>query len=136
MLQTDALHELYWEQCGNPQGVPVVLLPGGPGAGASPVHRRFFAPDHSRVVIFDQRGAGRSRAIAGGSGGARGGRTERGAAVRDPPTEPRALPGRVAAARAAGVERMVIDDDDHFSANRVRGSRSLVSWLGRRCPAW
>jgi len=63
MLQADSVHELYWEQCGNPEGVPVVFLHGGPGAGASPVHRRFFDPDHYRVVIFDQRGAGRSRPL-------------------------------------------------------------------------
>ena len=56
----DAPHQLYWEQCGNPRGVPVVFLHGGPGAGAWPVHRRFFDPGHYRVIIFDQRGAGRS----------------------------------------------------------------------------
>jgi len=54
------MHNLYWEQSGNPDGVPVVLLHGGPGAGASPIHRRFFDPDHYRIIIFDQRGAGRS----------------------------------------------------------------------------
>ena len=53
-------HELYWEECGNPSGVPVVFLHGGPGAGASPAHRRFFDPDRWRIVVFDQRGAGRS----------------------------------------------------------------------------
>lgn len=62
-LKVDSVHQLYWEQCGNPEGVPVVFLHGGPGAGASPVHRRFFDPDHYRVVIFDQRGAGRSRPL-------------------------------------------------------------------------
>ena len=62
-LKVDSVHELYWEQCGNPEGVPVVFLHGGPGAGASPVHRRFFDPDHYRVIIFDQRGAGRSRPL-------------------------------------------------------------------------
>jgi proline iminopeptidase len=56
-------HRLYFEQCGNPQGVPVVFLHGGPGAGASPVHRRFFDPSHYRIVIFDQRGAGRSKPL-------------------------------------------------------------------------
>lgn len=59
-LVVDALHTLYWEQCGNPAGVPVVFLHGGPGAGASAAHRRFFDPRHYRVVILDQRGAGRS----------------------------------------------------------------------------
>jgi proline iminopeptidase len=53
-------HRLYWEESGNPKGVPVVFLHGGPGAGASPVHRQFFDPDHYRIVVFDQRGAGRS----------------------------------------------------------------------------
>src|SRR5262249_22273942 len=48
---------------GNPAGVPVVFLHGGPGAGASPVHRRFFDPAHYRAVIFDQRGAGRSKPL-------------------------------------------------------------------------
>ena len=59
-LTVDARHSLYWEQCGNPAGVPVVFLHGGPGAGASPGHRRFFDPAFYRIVIFDQRGAGRS----------------------------------------------------------------------------
>jgi len=53
-------HRLYWEQSGNPAGVPVVFLHGGPGAGSNPSHRRFFDPEHYRIVIFDQRGAGRS----------------------------------------------------------------------------
>jgi len=53
-------HVLYWEQSGNPNGRPVLFLHGGPGAGATPGHRRFFDPDHYRIVIFDQRGAGRS----------------------------------------------------------------------------
>ncbi|HYH17150.1 MAG TPA: prolyl aminopeptidase [Azospirillum sp.] len=60
MLPVDGLHTLYWEQCGNPRGVPVVFLHGGPGAGASPTHRRFFDPAHYRIIILDQRGAGRS----------------------------------------------------------------------------
>jgi len=59
-LHVDDIHNLYWEQSGNPDGVPIVLLHGGPGAGASPTHRRFFDPDHYRIIIFDQRGAGRS----------------------------------------------------------------------------
>lgn len=54
-------HEMYWETSGNPRGIPVVLLHGGPGAGASAAHRRFFDPAAYRIVIFDQRGAGRSR---------------------------------------------------------------------------
>jgi proline iminopeptidase len=56
-------HQLYYEQCGNPKGAPVVFLHGGPGAGSSPVHRRFFDPAHYRIVILDQRGAGRSRPL-------------------------------------------------------------------------
>ncbi len=60
-LQVDDLHDLYWEQSGNADGVPVVFLHGGPGAGASPVHRRFFDPNHYRIIIFDQRGAGYSK---------------------------------------------------------------------------
>ncbi|MEO5336140.1 MAG: prolyl aminopeptidase [Magnetospirillum sp. WYHS-4] len=53
-------HRIYWEQSGHPEGRPVVFLHGGPGAGASPNHRRFFDPLHYRIVIFDQRGCGRS----------------------------------------------------------------------------
>ncbi|HWX26399.1 MAG TPA: prolyl aminopeptidase [Steroidobacteraceae bacterium] len=59
-LVVDPIHTLYWEECGNPGGVPVVFLHGGPGAGCSPDHRRFFDPQHYRIVLFDQRGAGRS----------------------------------------------------------------------------
>ena len=59
MLQVDSRHTLYWEQSGNPEGVPVVFLHGGPGAGSAPVHRRFFDPAFYRIVIFDQRGSGR-----------------------------------------------------------------------------
>ena len=62
-LAVDNLHHLYWEQSGNPQGVPVVFLHGGPGAGAVAAHRRFFDPDYYRIVIFDQRGAGRSKPL-------------------------------------------------------------------------
>ena len=59
-LPLDAFHTMYFEQSGNPSGVPVVFLHGGPGSGASPSHRQFFDPDFYRIVIFDQRGAGRS----------------------------------------------------------------------------
>ena len=62
-LAVDGTHNLYWEQSGNPDGVPVVLLHGGPGAGATPTHRRFFDPDHYRIIIFDQRGCGRSQPL-------------------------------------------------------------------------
>jgi proline iminopeptidase len=59
-LAVDGLHTLRFEESGNPQGVPVVVLHGGPGAGGSPAHRRFFDPAFYRIVVFDQRGAGRS----------------------------------------------------------------------------
>lgn len=59
-LAVDDLHTLYWEECGNPQGVPVLFLHGGPGAGLSPKHRQFFDPAFYRIVLFDQRGAGQS----------------------------------------------------------------------------
>jgi proline iminopeptidase len=60
MLPLDRRHTMYWEQSGNPGGQPVVFLHGGPGAGATPTHRRFFDPAAYRIVVFDQRGAGRS----------------------------------------------------------------------------
>ncbi len=63
-LRVDDIHTLYWEECGNPRGVPVVFLHGGPGAGCSPEHRRFFDPQRYRIVLFDQRGAGRSTPYA------------------------------------------------------------------------
>ncbi|MBN2751246.1 MAG: prolyl aminopeptidase [Rhodospirillaceae bacterium] len=53
-------HTLYWEQCGTPWGIPVIYLHGGPGSGCLPTHRRFYDPDHYRIVLFDQRGCGRS----------------------------------------------------------------------------
>lgn len=56
-------HVMYWEQAGNPNGRPVLFLHGGPGAGAGAVHRRFFDPQYWRILIFDQRGAGRSRPL-------------------------------------------------------------------------
>lgn len=59
-MPLDGTHTMYWEQSGNPRGVPVVFLHGGPGAGSGPKHRRFFDPAFYRIVIFDQRGAGRS----------------------------------------------------------------------------
>ncbi|HEY0844507.1 MAG TPA: prolyl aminopeptidase [Noviherbaspirillum sp.] len=60
MLPVDDLHTLYWEECGNPDGEPVLFLHGGPGGGLSPRHRCFFNPAHYRIVLFDQRGAGKS----------------------------------------------------------------------------
>ena len=59
-LAVDALHTLHLEECGNPDGIPVVFLHGGPGAGVSPTHRRFFDPARYRIVLIDQRGCGRS----------------------------------------------------------------------------
>jgi proline iminopeptidase len=59
-LAVDDIHTLYWEQAGNPKGVPAVFLHGGPGSGAAAAHRRFFDANHYRVVVYDQRGAGRS----------------------------------------------------------------------------
>jgi proline iminopeptidase len=59
-LPLDRRHTMYWEESGNPRGRPVLFLHGGPGAGATAVHRRFFDPAVWRIVIFDQRGAGRS----------------------------------------------------------------------------
>ncbi|MES9939251.1 MAG: prolyl aminopeptidase [Candidatus Thiodiazotropha sp. 6PLUC2] len=59
-LSVDNQHQLYIEQVGNPAGIPALFLHGGPGAGCEPYHRRFFNPDLFRVVLFDQRGCGRS----------------------------------------------------------------------------
>jgi len=60
MLNVGDGHSLYWEQSGNPDGVPVVFLHGGPGAACGPSHRRFFDPRHYRIIMFDQRGCGKS----------------------------------------------------------------------------
>ncbi len=59
-LKVSDLHTLWIEECGNPQGIPVVFLHGGPGAACEPFQRRFFDPDKYRIVLFDQRGCGRS----------------------------------------------------------------------------
>lgn len=63
-LEPDSLHRIYWEESGNPDGVPVLFLHGGPGAGTSPLHRRFFDPMHYRIILFDQRGSGKSTPYA------------------------------------------------------------------------
>jgi proline iminopeptidase len=63
-IAVDALHTLRVEECGNPAGLPVVFLHGGPGAGLATYHRRFFDPARYRIVLFDQRGAGQSTAFA------------------------------------------------------------------------
>lgn len=60
MLAVDEMHTLYWEESGNPEGIPVLYLHGGPGSGSSPSQRRFFDPAKYRIVLFDQRGAGKS----------------------------------------------------------------------------
>ena len=59
-LRVDNTHQLYVEESGNPQGIPVVILHGGPGAGSEPFQRRFFDPQRYRIVLFDQRGCGQS----------------------------------------------------------------------------
>ena len=64
-LAVDGRHTLYYEQCGNPQGKPVVMLHGGPGGGCSDKMRRFHDPKQYRIVLFDQRGSGRSTPRAG-----------------------------------------------------------------------
>lgn len=64
MLAVDDLHSIYWEDSGNPDGIPVVFLHGGPGAGTASNHRRFFDPEAYRIILFDQRGAGRSKPYA------------------------------------------------------------------------
>ncbi|WP_424985792.1 prolyl aminopeptidase [Microbulbifer sp. S227A] len=61
MLETGDGHTIYVEQCGNPAGVPVVVMHGGPGGGCSPAMRRYFDPEFYRIILFDQRGCGRSR---------------------------------------------------------------------------
>ena len=59
-LAVDARHQLYLEQAGNPDGFPALFLHGGPGAGCEAYHRRFFNPERYRIILFDQRGCGRS----------------------------------------------------------------------------
>ena len=59
-LRVSEIHEIFWEESGNPNGLPVVALHGGPGGGSSPEMRRFFDPERYRIFLFDQRGCGRS----------------------------------------------------------------------------
>jgi proline iminopeptidase len=59
-LAVDSTHELYLEECGNPEGLPVLFVHGGPGAGCEKYHRCFFDPTRYRIILFDQRGCGRS----------------------------------------------------------------------------
>jgi len=63
MLRLDAIHSMYWEESGRRDGIPAVFLHGGPGAGSTPKHRRFFDPGAYRVIVYDQRGAGRSKPL-------------------------------------------------------------------------
>jgi len=65
MLETGDGHLVYWELCGNPKGKPAVFLHGGPGSGCASVHRRLFDPARYNVLLFDQRGCGRSKPHAG-----------------------------------------------------------------------
>ena len=60
-MKVSALHTLYFEECGNPAGRPLVFLHGGPGGGCEPAQRRYFDPRKWRIILFDQRGCGRSR---------------------------------------------------------------------------
>lgn len=59
-LSSGQQHQIYVEECGNPHGIPVVFLHGGPGSGCRPQHRRYFNPEKYRIILFDQRGCGRS----------------------------------------------------------------------------
>jgi proline iminopeptidase len=64
-LDVGSGHRIYWEECGNPDGKPAVVLHGGPGSGCTPGNRGYFDPARYRIVIFDQRNAGRSLPYAG-----------------------------------------------------------------------
>lgn len=70
-IEVDGGHRLYWEACGNPSGRPALFLHGGPGGGCSANNRRLFDPDRYRIVLFDQRGCGRSRPHASTGSGLR-----------------------------------------------------------------
>lgn len=60
-LQVDSTHFLYIEECGNPSGMPVLFVHGGPGGSFAPIHRQFFNPNSYRIILFDQRGCGKSK---------------------------------------------------------------------------
>jgi len=62
-MQVDSIHSVYIEQSGNPNGVPVIIVHGGPGAGTVPLQRQFFDPKRYRIILFDQRGSGNSRPL-------------------------------------------------------------------------
>ena len=59
-LEVDSIHKIYWEKVGNSEGVPILVLHGGPGAGGNTSLRQFFDPNYYNIIIFDQRGSGRS----------------------------------------------------------------------------
>ena len=61
LLAVGSDHRIYWESCGNPRGKPALFVHGGPGGGCSPLHRRLFDPRRYRIILFDQRGCGRSQ---------------------------------------------------------------------------
>lgn len=63
-LQVSSIHSIYWEECGNPNGRPILFLHGGPGSGFEPSHRCFFDPKAYRIILFDQRGCGKSKPYA------------------------------------------------------------------------
>jgi proline iminopeptidase len=62
-IETAKPHQIYYEQCGNPHGQPIIFLHGGPGSGCNATQRRFFDPAHYRIILFDQRGCGRSKPL-------------------------------------------------------------------------
>ena len=76
-LDADSGHRIYWEACGNPQGVPALFLHGGPGGGCGANERRLFDPARYRAILFDQRGCGRSLPHAGSDASLRANTTER-----------------------------------------------------------
>ncbi len=59
-IKVSDIHEIYYEECGNPKGLPVLMVHGGPGGGSNPLMRRFHDPEKYRIILFDQRGCGRS----------------------------------------------------------------------------
>lgn len=63
MIKVDDFHEVYYEVCGKPDGMPVVFLHGGPGSGCNPAQRRFFDPTYYKIILIDQRGCGRSKPL-------------------------------------------------------------------------
>src|SRR5437868_4187439 len=64
LITDDGLHKIYWHEYGNPKGEPVMYLHGGPGGGTEPGDARFFDPERYRVILFDQRGCGKSKPSA------------------------------------------------------------------------